>query len=84
LKDLHVGQSYDKEFKLLTAPHLKIQNPKEIVTPANGEKIIAEVDAHETPIADCYKVKLRSVFAEANKIPNLLHEIGRLKLHLEK
>jgi hypothetical protein len=34
---------------------------------------------YETPIADCYKVKLRSVFAEANKIPNLLHEIGRLR-----
>jgi hypothetical protein len=34
---------------------------------------------YETPIADCYKVKLRSVFCEANKIPNLLHEIGRLR-----
>jgi hypothetical protein len=34
---------------------------------------------YETPIADCYKVKLRGVFAEANKIPNLLHEIGRLR-----
>jgi hypothetical protein len=35
---------------------------------------------YETPIADCYKVKNYEVFfAEANKIPNLLHEIGRLR-----
>jgi hypothetical protein len=33
---------------------------------------------YETPIADCYKVKLRVFFAEANKIPNLL-QIGRLR-----
>jgi hypothetical protein len=39
------------KFKLLTAPHLKIpRSPKEIVTPANGEKIIAEVDLRNT---DC-------------------------------
>jgi hypothetical protein len=34
-----LANPYDKEFKLLTAPHLKIpRSPKEIVTPANGEK----------------------------------------------
>jgi hypothetical protein len=38
-KTYMLANPYDKEFKLLTAPHLKIpRSPKEIVTPANGEK----------------------------------------------
>jgi putative hemolysin len=80
-KTYMLANPYDKEFKLLTAPHLKIsRSPKEIVTPANGEKINAEVNALRN--TDCRLLQSKNYevfFSEANKIPNLLHEIGRLR-----
>ncbi|MGO4817277.1 GNAT family N-acyltransferase [Flavobacterium sp. W22_SRS_FP1] len=76
-----LANPYNKESKLLTPPTLKIpRSPKEIANPANGEKMIAEVDNLRN--TDCRLLQSKNYevfFAEANTIPNILHEIGRLR-----
>ncbi|MFT5964703.1 MAG: putative hemolysin [Flavobacterium sp.] len=76
-----LANPYAKESKLLTPPTLKItRSPKEIATPANSEKMIAEVDTLRN--TDCRLLHSKNYevfFAEADKIPNILHEIGRLR-----
>jgi hypothetical protein len=54
------------------------QKPKEIVT-HYGKKILRSRCSTETPIAVAQVKNYEVFFAEANKIPNLLHEIGRLR-----
>ncbi|OCB75374.1 GNAT family N-acyltransferase [Flavobacterium crassostreae] len=81
-KTYMLANPFEKESKLLTTPHLKLpkSNPKAIATPANAEKISAEVNAlRET---DCRLLQSKNYevfFAEAKNIPNVLHEIGRLR-----
>jgi putative hemolysin len=76
-----LANPYEKESKLLTAPTLKLsRGPKEIATPGNGEKIIAEVDALRN--SDCRLLQSKNYevfFANATSIPTILHEIGRLR-----
>ncbi len=76
-----LANPYNKESKLLTPPTLKIpRSPKEIANPANGEKMIAEVDNLRN--TDCRLLQSKNYevfFAEADAIPNILHEIGRLR-----
>jgi putative hemolysin len=80
-KTYMLANPYNKESKLLTPPTLKIpRSPKEIANPANGEKMIAEVDNLRN--TDCRLLQSKNYevfFAEADAIPNILHEIGRLR-----
>ncbi|MFA9187420.1 lysophospholipid acyltransferase family protein [Flavobacterium sp. FBOR7N2.3] len=80
-KTYMLANPFEKESKLLTPSNLKItRNPKEIATPANVEKIISEVNALRN--TDCRLLQSKNYevfFAEADKIPSVLHEIGRLR-----
>lgn len=80
-KTYMLANPFEKESKLITTPNLKItKNPKEIATPANEEKIISEVNVlRET---DCRLLQSKNYevfFTQADKIPSILHEIGRLR-----
>ncbi len=80
-KTYMLANPFEKENKLITTPNLKIpKNPKEIAHPANEEKMIAEVEALRS--LDCRLLQSKNYevfFAGADKIPNILHEIGRLR-----
>ena len=80
-KTYMLANPFEKESKLLTTPNLKLpKNPKEIATPANEEKIIAEVNALRN--TDCRLLQSKNYevfFAGAERIPSILHEIGRLR-----
>ena len=80
-KTYMLANSFNEENKLLTVPNLKTpKSPKKIVTPANQEKMIAEVNKLRD--TDCRLLQSKNYevfFTEANKIPNVLHEIGRLR-----
>lgn len=80
-KTYMLANAYEKDTKILTTNSLKIpKSPKEIVTPANEEKIINEVNHLRD--TDCRLLQSKNYevfFAEAKSIPNILHEIGRLR-----
>ncbi len=80
-KTYMLANPFETESKLINVPSLKIPKaPKTIVTAANQDKIIAEIE--ELRESDCRYLKSKNYevfFAEADKIPNILHEIGRLR-----
>lgn len=80
-KTYMLANPFEKESKLLTAPNLKLpKSPKKIVTAANQDNIIIEVN--ELRKADCRLLQSKNYevfFTGADKIPNILHEIGRLR-----
>jgi putative hemolysin len=80
-KTYMLANPFEKEHKLLDTSNLKIpKSPKKIVTPANESKMIAEVDALRN--SDCRLLQSKNYevfFARAKSIPNILHEIGRLR-----
>ncbi len=80
-KTYMLANPFEKGNKLLSAQNLSFpKSPKTIVTPANQEKMIVEVAALRK--ADCRLLQSKNYevfFAAANKIPNILHEIGRLR-----
>jgi putative hemolysin len=80
-KTYMLANPFEKGSKLLPTPNLKLpKSPKEIVTPANQDKIIAEVDALRE--SDCRLLQSKNYevfFTKASKIPNVLHELGRLR-----
>ncbi|RZJ36023.1 MAG: lysophospholipid acyltransferase family protein [Flavobacterium sp.] len=80
-KTYMLANPFEKEGSFLHAPHLKLpRSPKEIATPANQEKMMREVDALRNTHCRLLQSKNYEVFfAEAQKIPNILHEIGRLR-----
>jgi putative hemolysin len=80
-KTYMLANAFEKESKLLTVPSLKLpKNPKEIVTGANQEKMIVEIDTLREKGDRLLESKNYEVFfAEAKDIPNILHEIGRLR-----
>jgi putative hemolysin len=80
-KTYMLANPFEKESKLLSANSLKLpKNPKQIVTGANQEKMIVEVEALRKGDARLLQSKNYEVFfASANSIPNVLHEIGRLR-----
>jgi len=82
-KTYMLANAFEKESKLLTAPSLSLKlpkNPKEIVTGANQENILAEVEWLRNNDTRLLQSKNYEVFfAEAGNIPNILHEIGRLR-----
>ena len=80
-KTYMLANPFEKETHFLPTPTLKIpKSPKKIVGGANREKMIAEVDAARN--TDCRLLQSKNYevfFTEAEKIPNILHEIGRLR-----
>ena len=80
-KTYMLANPFEKESKLLITPNLKLpKSPKKIVTAASQDNIIIEVN--ELRKADCRLLQSKNYevfFTEANKIPNVLHEIGRLR-----
>jgi putative hemolysin len=80
-KTYMLANPFEKENNFLKTAVLKTaQKPKQIVTPANGEKMIAEIKTLRS--LDCRLLQSKNYevfFAEADKIPNILHEIGRLR-----
>ena len=80
-KTYMLANSFNEESKLLTVPNLKIpKSPEKIVTPANQEKMIDEVAKLRETDSRFFQSKNYEVFfTEADKIPNILHEIGRLR-----
>ena len=80
-KTYMLANPFEKETPFLPKPNLKLPNsPKKIVTAASPENMILEVNALRT--ADCRLLQSKNYevfFAEASKIPSILHEIGRLR-----
>jgi len=80
-KTYMLANPFEKDHNFLNAASLKpTKAPKKIVTPASTEKMIAEVEALRTKDLRLLQSKNYEVFfAEAKQIPNILHEIGRLR-----
>ena len=86
-KTYMLANSFNEETKLLSSQNLNLnlnlktpKPPKEIVFPANHQKMVDEVE--NLRVSDCrfFQSKNYEVFfAEAIQIPNILHEIGRLR-----
>lgn len=80
-KTYMLANPFETESKLINVPSLKTPKaPKTIVTAANQDKIIAEIE--ELRRNDCRYLQSKNYevfFVEADKIPNILHEIGRLR-----
>ena len=80
-KTYMLANPFEKEFKPLSTPSLKIsKQPKEIVRQKNNHKIIEEVDKLRDHNCRLLKSKNYEVFFTPSKaIPNLMFEIGRLR-----
>jgi len=80
-KTYMLANPFEKESTFLHTPNLKLpRSPKEIAIPANQEKMNKEVESLRNTHCRLLQSKNYEVFfAEAHKIPNLLHEIGRLR-----
>ena len=81
-KTYMLANPYEKESKKLlnTTNIIPPKSPKKIVTAANQEKMNEEIIALRD--SDCRLLQSKNYevfFANASKIPNLLHEIGRLR-----
>ncbi|MNS73571.1 hypothetical protein D3C72_1070170 [compost metagenome] len=80
-KTYMLANPFEKETKLLDTSNLKIpRSPKQIAMPANHEQIVNEVNALRK--TDCRLLQSKNYevfFTEANNIPNILHELGRLR-----
>ncbi len=80
-KTYMLANSFNAESKLLTFPDLKLPKAqKQIVKPANHDKIVEEIEQIKKDDYRLLQSKNYSVFlVSAEKIPNILHEIGRLR-----
>jgi len=80
-KTYMLANPFEKESKLLVAPNLKMpKSPKKIATAASHEQMILEVNHLRK--TDCRLLQSKNYevfFTQANSIPNILHEIGRLR-----
>lgn len=80
-KTYMLANPFEKETPFLATSPLKSQkSPKKIVTAANQEKMVKEIDSLREN--DCRLLESKNYevfFAEAKNIPNVLHEIGRLR-----
>jgi len=80
-KTYMLANPFEKDSKLIDTASLKIPKaPKKIVTPANETKMIDEVNALRN--SDCRLLQSKNYevfFARAKAVPNILHEIGRLR-----
>lgn len=83
-KTYMLSNSFDKDNNFLSdLNHLQLKiprSPKQIATPANQEKMLAEIESLRHSDSRLTHSKNYEVFfTEAHKIPNILHEIGRLR-----
>ena len=83
-KTYMLANSFDKDNNFLSDLNqlqLKLpRSPKQIATPANQEKMIAEIESlRHSDSRLTYSKNYEVFFTEAHKIPNILHEIGRLR-----
>jgi putative hemolysin len=80
-KTYMLSNSFNDENKLLSVPSLKPQkSQKQIVKPANHDKILEEIQIIKKGDHRLLQSKNYSVFlVTADIIPNILHEIGRLR-----
>ncbi|MDD2986158.1 lysophospholipid acyltransferase family protein [Flavobacterium sp.] len=80
-KTYMLANAFEKGNRLLSAPSLKIpKSPKEIAKPANHDKILEEMAMLKE--SDCRLLQSKNYqvyMITADKIPNILHEIGRLR-----
>lgn len=82
-KTYMLSNSFEKESSFLKTPNLTLsipKPPKQIVLPANHEQILEEIAYCEKN--DCRLLQSKNYnvyFITADKIPNILHEIGRLR-----
>jgi putative hemolysin len=84
-KTYMLSNSFNEKSKMLSPQNLALnlktpKAPKEIVFPANLEKMIAEVEQLKATDCRFFQSKNYEVFfTEASNIPTILHEIGRLR-----
>lgn len=81
-KTYMLSNAFEKESKLINTDLLKLpkSSPKQIVKPANHEQILEEIAASREQDCRLLQSKNYEVFLiTADKIPNILHEIGRLR-----
>ncbi|MFK5880163.1 MAG: lysophospholipid acyltransferase family protein [Flavobacteriaceae bacterium] len=80
-KTYMLANPFEEEPKTISAPTLKFpKEPKEVVKQGNVQSFIDEVDALREADSRMMESKNYEVFfASADKIPNLLQEIGRLR-----
>lgn len=80
-KTYMLANPFEKDTKLIDTASLKIPKaPKKIVTAASESKLIDEVQALRDNDSRFLQSKNYEVFfASAKEIPNILHEIGRLR-----
>lgn len=80
-KTYMLANAFEKDNKLKMVPNLKLpKSPKEIVLPANQDKILEEMEMVKAGDYRLLQSKNYQVFLiTADKIPNILHEIGRLR-----
>lgn len=82
-KTYMLSNSFEKESSFLKAANLNLsptKPPKQIVLPANHEQILEEVALCEKTNCRLLQSKNYEVyFTTAATIPNILHEIGRLR-----
>ena len=81
-KTYMLSKAFVKDKPFLPTPKIKLpkKGPKAIVTGASVENMIQEVNALRE--ADCRLLQSKNYevfFAQADKIPNVLHELGRLR-----
>ena len=84
-KTYMLSNSFNEKSKMLSPQNLALnlktpKVPKEIVFPANLEKMIAEVEQLKATDCRFFQSKNYEVFfTKASNIPTILHEIGRLR-----
>ncbi|MEZ4787985.1 MAG: lysophospholipid acyltransferase family protein [Flavobacterium haoranii] len=81
-KTYMLSNAFEKEnTKLISTPSLKVtKQPKQIAKPANHEQILEEINFVREGDYRLLQSKNYEVFlVTADKIPNILHEIGRLR-----
>lgn len=80
-KTYRLANPFEKKTPFLPTPTLKIpRNPKEIITGASQDHIIQEINLLREQNCRLLQSKNYEVFfAKAKEIPNVLHEIGRLR-----
>ena len=86
-KTYMLANSYNEENKLLSSQNLNLnlslkspKSPKQIVKAANHDKILEEIESMKKGDCRLLQSKNYQVFlVTPDKIPNILHEIGRLR-----
>lgn len=80
-KTYMLSNAFEKEHKLINTSSLKLpKSPKQIVKPANHNQILEEITSLREQNCRLLQSKNYEVFLiTADKIPNILHEIGRLR-----